>query len=232
MLPGFLTARRPYDNLPRSHRVTTKGTNRLYLPGLLYDGLLEILLRSIKSKTAQLVGGTGLSPVLDICCGTGLQAEIVARGGQLSVGLDINSRMMKYAASRRPEVPFVCGDATQLPFRASSFPAVIISFALHDKPPEVRPLLLNEAERLLAPEGRMFLVDFEPPWNKNSRRASFYVALIERLAGRRHFRNNRDFLRRGGLRALLAENGLIELERHDLEAGTCAIVMAIPRLRP
>jgi ubiquinone/menaquinone biosynthesis C-methylase UbiE len=212
--------------------VTTRGRNRRYLPGLLYDGLLEVLLRSIKSKTAELVGGTGLSPVLDICCGTGRQAELAARGGQLSVGLDINPRLMKYAASRRPEVPFVCGDAAQPPFRASSFPAVIISFALHDKPPEIRPLILNEAKRLLAPEGRMFLVDFEPPWNKNSRRASFYVALIERLAGRRHFRNNRDFLRRGGLRALLAENGLTELERHDLEAGACAILVAAPGSEP
>ncbi len=206
--------------------------NRRYLPGWLYDNLLERLLRSIKSKTAELVGGTGLFPVLDICCGTGRQAELVAPGGKLSVGLDINLRLMRYAALRRPEVAFVCGDAAQLPFRAPSFPAVIISFALHDKPPEVRSLILNEAARLLAPRGRMFLVDFEPPWNKNSRRAYFYVSLIERMAGRTHFRNNRDFLRRGGLRALLAENGLTELERHDLAAGTCAIVTAAPGSEP
>jgi hypothetical protein len=46
--------------------------------------------------------------------------------------------------------------------------------------------------------------------------------------GRRHFRNGRDFLRRGGLRALLKENGLREMERRDIAAGTCAIVVAAP----
>jgi ubiquinone/menaquinone biosynthesis C-methylase UbiE len=206
--------------------VPTKERNRRYLPGWLYDNLLEGLLRSIKVKTADLVSRAGLLPVLDICCGTGRQAELVAHGGQFSIGLDINLRLMKYAASRRPEIPFFCGDAARPPFRASSFPAVIISFALHDKPPEARLLILSAAKRLLAPEGRMFLIDFERPWNKNSRRTSFYVALIERLAGRRHFRNYRDFLRRGGLRALLAANGLVELERCNLEAGACAIVVA------
>jgi ubiquinone/menaquinone biosynthesis C-methylase UbiE len=206
--------------------VATNIRYRRYLPGLLYDNLLEGPLRSIKLKTADLVRRAGLSPVLDLCCGTGRQAQIVSRGGQFSIGLDINLRLMKYAASCRPEIPFVCGDATLSPFRGFCFPAIIISFALHDKSPEARPLILSEAKRLLAPEGRMFVVDFERPWNKNSRRASYYVSLIERLAGRRHYRNNRDFLRRGGLRALLTANGLIELERHDLEAGACAIVVA------
>ncbi len=204
---------------------STKG-NRRYLPGWLYDSLLEGLLRSIKVKTADLVRRTGLSPVLDVCCGTGRQAQLVAREGQFSVGLDINLRLMKYAASRRPGIPFLCGDAVRVPFRADSFPAVIISFALHDKPSETRLLILTEVKRLLMPGGRIFLVDFEKPWNQNSRRASLYVSLIERLAGRKHFRNNRDFLRRGGLRALLTSSGLVELDRYDLEAGSCAIVVA------
>jgi ubiquinone/menaquinone biosynthesis C-methylase UbiE len=144
------------------------------------------------------------------------------------VGVDINIRLLRYAASRSLGVPFVCADAARLPFRPGAFKGIVISFALHEKEPGFRPRLMAEAKSLLSPDGRIILVDFERPWNRISRLAYLYVSAVERLAGRGHFLNGRDFFKRGGLRGLLRENGLREMGRRDIAAGTCAVVLAAP----
>lgn len=200
-----------------------------YPPGILYDGFLEPLLRKIRRNIRILILRDRLFPVLDLCCGPGAQVRWLAWQGEISCGLDINLGMLKYAAGRSPNGLFVCADAVQTPFPPASFKAIIVSFALHEKRALIRPRLLTEAKRLLLPNGRIILVDFERPWNIVSRLANFYIWIIERLAGRDHFRNGREFLAKGGLRALLRENGLREVDRHDIAAGSCALVLAVRR---
>jgi ubiquinone/menaquinone biosynthesis C-methylase UbiE len=200
-----------------------------YPPGVIYDGFLEPLLHQVRKKVRNVIIKNDLFPVLDFCCGPGAQVRWLAGPGRFSCGLDINLGMLKYAAGRREDIPFVCADAAEAPFRTAAFRAIVVSFALHEKPAEMRPRLLAEAKRLLGPAGRIVLVDFEKPWDKASRLAYLYVWLIERLAGNDHFRNGRDFLAKGGLRALLGENRFREVERHDIPAGTCAVVVAAPR---
>jgi ubiquinone/menaquinone biosynthesis C-methylase UbiE len=202
--------------------------NRFYLPGLLYTEILEFPLRGIRKKVGNLVLKNDLFPLLDLCCGPGTQAGLLRRPGRNPLGLDINIGMLRYAASRWPGAHFVCADAAQAPFRPGAFRGIIVSFALHEKKADFRPRLLAEARTLLAPEGRLILVDFERPWDGLSRKAYLYVSVIERLAGIRHFRNGRDFFRRGGLRELIRENGLREVERQNIAAGTCALVLAAP----
>jgi demethylmenaquinone methyltransferase/2-methoxy-6-polyprenyl-1,4-benzoquinol methylase len=204
---------------------------RLYLPGLLYTGLLELPLRGIRRPVRDLVLKHNLFPLLDLCCGPGTQTGLLSQPGRTVMCLDINLKVLKYAASRKLGVPLVCADASLTPFPAAAFQGVIVSFALHEKEAAVRGRVLEEAKRLLVPGGRVVLVDFERPWNGPSRRAYLYVSAIERLAGRRHFRRGRDFFRRGGLSELLRENGLREVERRNIEAGTCAIVLAVPDSR-
>jgi ubiquinone/menaquinone biosynthesis C-methylase UbiE len=200
-----------------------------YPPGLIYDGVLEPFLHNLRKKVRNIIIKNDLFPVLDLCCGPGSQVRWLASQRGFSCGLDINLKMLKYAARRREDIPFVCADAARAPFRTAAFKAVVVSFALHEKPAALRPRLLAEAKRLLLPAGRIVLIDFEKPWDKSSRLASLYVWLIERLAGTEHFRNGRDFFAKGGLRALLGENRFREVERHDISAGTCAVVVAEPR---
>jgi len=201
---------------------------RWYLPGMVYTGILEVPLQGIRKIARNLVLKNNLFPVLDLCCGPGTQARLLERPGSSVLGLDINLNMLKFAASRRPGLPFLCADAAQTPFRPGTFRGIVISFALHEKETEFRTRLLREAKSLLAPGGGIVLVDFENPWDRTSKRAYVYVSAIERLAGRRHFWNGRDFFNRGGLRALLRENGLREVERQNIAAGTCAVVLAVP----
>jgi len=198
----------------------------LYISGLLYSEILDRPLAGIRRKVRELVRAGGLYPVLDICCGTGIQCGRLRQDRSPVFGLDINLRMTKYAAARHPGVMFVCADAISLPFPARYFQGIIISFALHEKPPGIRPRLLAAAREVLAPEGRIILVDFEQPWSFGSHAALYYIRIIELLAGREHYRNGRDFLGRGGLRTILKDNGLAEVSRFNIELGSCAIVLA------
>jgi ubiquinone/menaquinone biosynthesis C-methylase UbiE len=143
-----------------------------------------------------------------------------------AIGLDISFGFVRYAAAHAPDTLFVCGDAARLPFRDGSMRTVSVSMGLHDKTLEVRTAILAEARRVLASGGRLIAVDFERPWSAASRAGALFTIAVERLAGRDHFGNGRDFLRRGGLRAILRENGFAEVERRDIAFGSLGAVVA------
>jgi ubiquinone/menaquinone biosynthesis C-methylase UbiE len=201
-----------------------------YVPGRLYDLAFGVILRGVRRRVAAAVRTEDLFPWLDVCCGTGSQFRALGAGDASGrvIGLDKSAGMVRYAAARAPGIPFVCGDAAQLPFKDGAFRAVSVSFGLHDKSPGVRSAIIREARRVLAPGGRLIAVDFENPWNAKSRVAAFFVWTIERLASGEHYRNGRDFLRRGGLRAFIRENGFEETTRRNIEAGSLSVVVARP----
>jgi len=206
-----------------------------YLPGRLYDLAFAGLFRGLRRRIAAAVGAEGFYPWLDVCCGTGSQLRGLVtrhgagqRGGPEGqvFGLDKNLGMVRYAAARAPRLPFVCGDAGRLPFKDGSFRAVSVSFGLHDKSPDLRRAMMAEARRVLAPGGRLVAVDFENPWSFKSKVGALAVRAVERLAGGEHYRNGRDFLSRGGLKAFLRESGFVESARHDVEIGSISVIVA------
>ncbi len=141
-------------------------------------------------------------------------------------GLDKSAGLVHYAAARAPGLPFVCGDAARLPFKDGAFRAVSVSFGLHDKSPDLRRAMMAEARRVLAPGGRFIAVDFENPWSFKSKAGALAVRTVERLAGGEHYRNGRDFLKRGGLRAFLRESGFVETARHEIETASISVIVA------
>jgi ubiquinone/menaquinone biosynthesis C-methylase UbiE len=193
------------------------------------------MFRGLRRRVARTVEGGGLYPWLDVCCGTGTQLRGHVPGGHFPdlpapgpvvCGLDLSYGFVRYAAARAPGVSFVCGDAARLPFRDGSVRAVSVSFALHDKSPELRRAIMAEARRVLAPAGCLIAVDFEQPWDRRSRWGMLFTAAVERFARGDHFRNGRDFVRRGGLRAFLSEQGFLEVSRIDISTGSLSVVVA------
>jgi ubiquinone/menaquinone biosynthesis C-methylase UbiE len=200
---------------------------RFYLGGLLYDWALEPQLKNIKTRVAHLISRYDLYPVLDICCGSGVQCFRIANNGRgVAYGLDLDVRMVQYAVSKYPKIPFMCADAENIPIRDSCVRGVILSYALHDKFPDIRKKMLQEIRRVLSPDGKIVFVDFEAPWNKISRMASLYIYGIERLAGKEHFKNGREFLKQGGLYSFIHQNEFEEIERHNVELAHTGIVVA------
>lgn len=199
---------------------------KIILRGLIYDIFIEPLLKSVKEWIARFIIQHDLFPALDICCGTGKQSYLIAKDRQDIFGLDLDFKMIQHASSKYPQIPFFCADAAHIPFQNKSMKAVVISYALHEKPLDLRIKILEEAKRLLSPEGKIIFVDFEKSWNRKSRLASLFISSIERMAGKEHYRNSRQFLKAGGLQALVKTNRLRPTERHAMELASSSIVVA------
>lgn len=197
-----------------------------YTYGWIYDCLLEPFLEGIKNKVADCIIRNDLFPVIDICCGTGRQSSLVSEYQKQTIGLDLDLKMTIYAASKYPHLAFICSNASHIPLKRAFFRGVIISYSLHDKSEEIRLKLMKEAKRILAPGGKIILVDFEIPWDFKSRIGRLLALFVERLAGQDHFRNGCQFVRQGGLKEFLKRENLAEDERYFFPWAATSVVVA------
>jgi demethylmenaquinone methyltransferase/2-methoxy-6-polyprenyl-1,4-benzoquinol methylase len=101
--------------------------------------------------------------VLDLAAGTGVSTLELARGGATAVACDFSLGMLRAgrASRRRRRVPFVAGDATNLPFADGVFDAAVISFGLRNVSDPA--LALREMARVVRPGGRLVICEFSRP---------------------------------------------------------------------
>ncbi|MFX0113842.1 MAG: class I SAM-dependent methyltransferase [Candidatus Hodarchaeota archaeon] len=196
-----------------------------HLPGLLYDWVVERFLKRSKARIAQSIQRSLLYPALDIGCGSGKQCSLITREDDLVIGLDIDNRMLQYGHSKYKKVCFICADAAITPFRDSSFRGIILSYALHEHKSSFRDQLIQEADRLLASNGRLIILDFDSAWKERSIIAYILIYLIERIAGKEHFLNGREFLRQGGLSAFVRRTNLKLVKKARRARGNSSLIV-------
>ncbi|QTG80971.1 demethylmenaquinone methyltransferase [Arthrobacter crystallopoietes] len=107
------------------------------------------------------VGAKRGQRVLDLAAGTGTSSEPYADAGIHVVACDFSLGMLQVGKRRRPDIDFVAGDATNLPFADNSFDAVTISFGLRNVN-EPRKAL-QEMLRVTKPGGRLVIAEFSSP---------------------------------------------------------------------
>ena len=99
--------------------------------------------------------------VLDLAAGTGTSTEPFADAGVRAVACDFSLGMLAVGRRRRPDMPFLAGDATRLPFADASFDAATISFGLRNVvDPDAG---LAEMLRVVRPGGRLVVCEFSHP---------------------------------------------------------------------
>lgn len=131
-----------------------------------YDLLNRVLtggsdLRWRRDVVRRLAIGPG-DRLLDLAAGTGDFAAIARSAGAEVVALDFSRRMLEIGrARRRLDVHWVQGDALRLPFAEGAFTVVVSGFALRNFV-EIPPVL-REAARVLAPGGRLGLLEVDEP---------------------------------------------------------------------
>ncbi len=99
--------------------------------------------------------------VLDLAAGTGTSTEPFAAAGACAVPCDFSLGMLQVGKRRRPDLPFLAGDALRLPFRDGAFDAVTISFGLRNvADPHAA---LAELARVTRSGGRLVVCEFSHP---------------------------------------------------------------------
>lgn len=109
-------------------------------------------------RLGAILGALGQRPggrILDLGCGKGRFARhLIARGAEV-VGLDASSRML----ARGDGLDRVRGSALRLPFAAKSFGGAIAVEVFEHLPARAVRVAIRELARVLAPGGRLAIVD-------------------------------------------------------------------------
>jgi ubiquinone/menaquinone biosynthesis C-methylase UbiE len=97
----------------------------------LYDSLARVYdelygkEQELKYRTVMNFIGKGIGRLLDVGCGTGGVLSLAERKGWECIGLDISIKMLKMAKKKVTTSELVQGSLDTLPFRPSSFDALI-----------------------------------------------------------------------------------------------------------
>lgn len=115
--------------------------------------------------------------VLDVAAGTGGSTAALAETGAHVIACDLSEGMIEVGRQRHPELEFVQGDATDLPFEDASFDAVTISFGLRNV--QNIEKALQEMARVTKPGGRLLICEFSrPTWPVFNAVYGFYLEEI------------------------------------------------------
>ena len=137
----------------------------------LNDQLSFGLHRLWKRMAVKWSGAKAGDRVLDLCCGSGdlafLLAKAVGPTGQV-VGFDRSQALLAVAADRAAQEPpaiaieWLRGDALDLPFPEQSFDAATIGYGLRNVPDI--PAVLRELQRVLKPGAKAAILDMHRPY--------------------------------------------------------------------
>ena len=106
--------------------------------------------------------------ILDLAAGTGTSSEPFVANGATVIPCDFSVGMLQVGKTARPQLPFVAGDGTKLPFADDTFDAVTISFGLRNIVDPKKGL--QEMLRVTRPGGRLVVCEFSHPTNKAFRK--------------------------------------------------------------
>jgi ArsR family transcriptional regulator len=135
-----------------------------------WDSLRSLHIPEAEVETAivTLLKEQPLGRVLDIGTGTGRMIELFAKDADRFVALDNSVEMLRLARAKLAGLPntatvqahteIVLGDFNLLPFENGSFDTILFHQVLHYAQTPDRAIA--EAARLLAPNGRLLIVDF------------------------------------------------------------------------
>ncbi|MGJ0508015.1 MAG: ArsR/SmtB family transcription factor [Methylocystis sp.] len=119
----------------------------------------------VEAAMREAVGDRPVRSVLDLGAGAGRMLELFAPLAQQAVGVDLSTAMLAVARGRMEEtglrnVQLRQGDIYALPVERNSVDLAIMHQVLHYLDDPARAL--REAARVLAPGGRLLVVDFAP----------------------------------------------------------------------
>src|SRR5579864_706693 len=157
--------------IPRAaHSASTRG-HALGAPRQ-YDAFVNLFfLGRRRSSFEALQRAAGVKPaqaVLDVGCGTGYFARLLARTvgpDGVAVGVDASAEMIRFASekSTAPNCHFQIGTAESLSFPDAHFDVVVSSLFMHHLPDDLQLTALKEMWRVLRPGGTLLIAEAYVP---------------------------------------------------------------------
>jgi len=187
-----------------------------------YDRLFDPLQSGLRSVGMKLAPPAPGKRVLDVGCGTGAQLKLYAKAGCDCTGIDTSPSMLERARHNLGDTADLeLGDATAMPYATGTFDLALITTVLHELPAELRVPVLLETARTIDDDGRILVVEFGagPFDGVRGKFLRGFSTVIERFAGRDHFRGYRSFVAAGGLRPLVQQSGLTVDQSRVVAAG-------------
>ena len=129
--------------------------------------------------------------VIDIGCGDGALARLMAGHGARVVGVECSGAQLALAREADPaaDETYVGGVAEALPFADGCADIVVFFNSLHHVPVDRQPEAVAEAARVLGPDGRLYVAEplaegphfemMQPVHDETVERAHAYAALKE-----------------------------------------------------
>lgn len=195
--------------------------------GVLDTFLLHGRLHKLRQRTIDLAQLQLGETVLDVGCGTGTLAmaaqQRVGAMGRVS-GIDPGEQQIARARSKaeRANLPIDLriGVIEQLPFSDQSFDVVLSTLMMHHLPDDLKRQGLSEIARVLKPEGRLVIVDFKRPEERQGQPAQLGAGEIGLQ----------------DLPALMKEAGFSEIENGEIQfprlMGLSGAGFALGRTKP
>ncbi len=173
-----------------------------------YDPCLSPILKQLRIDIRTFIQHNGYRKIIDICCGTGAQLQLLENGADELVGIDNSVKMLAQARQNCSEkIALHLVDAEQLEFPPGHFDCGIISFALHEKHETLRELIYGNARKVIRQGGALIISDYSksPAGLKGFVLGDLLIPVIERIAGKNHYRNYLSWMRSGGLEDFLQQ---------------------------
>ncbi|MHB8854702.1 MAG: class I SAM-dependent methyltransferase [Ignavibacteriaceae bacterium] len=167
------------------------------------------------------------SSVIDVGCGTGRLCFQLADKCFKVTGVDLSSKNISVAnnilsGQNFSNVNFIHTDASALTKQLEGkFDYSIITYAIHEMPPEERVAVINQL-KLLSDK----IIIGEYAVQKKSKMWNIVNELVEFSAGKDHYKNYKLFLRSGGVNSLVKQCGLKIISEVINEPITSHIVLA------
>ncbi len=191
-----------------------------------YDRLFEPLNRGLRQLGIRMHPLEQGRKVLDVGCGTGAHLDLYRKSGCELYGIDTSPSMLNVARTRLgEEAELRLSDATKIPYENDTFDLILCMLVLHEMDQPTRMSVITEMKRVLKTDGRILLIDFHagPARPLKGWVTKPIIFISEVAAGRRHFRNYRNFVSIRGLPTLIEENRLMEEQRKVVAGGTLAL---------